>query len=718
MADSKRRSARVLAEKKRSIYYDPSDDDFDAGDSEGEQDYRPERQPSPGPSQPQRPRKKRKVERRAKPETRAKEKRRQRFKRQPSVRAAGRPKKKYGVNWIPPTPSKKKDDVTKAFTGPSDGRIPDWTRLPAEILRDIFIFASQPMHEQTTTASANVTWLIRAARTCRAFAIPALEAYYQSPSILTSLQPHDLLALVEKPQEKLYMNYKYRIKSLDIDVKRLAYTAHSRRPFQLSDLVPELPRLQHLRVLHPLHTPPYRSIKYQPWFYPPDLDKALADGDVRLKSWRWSRALIPHIIGGRLYPWMTSYHTSKSFEYLERLEVCGFHFNDSPDPPSVENATSQPPGLASAISALPQLKDLTFISCDIVMEDFLEYLPKNLERLELSNCLEVTSDMLYTYLSLGGSQLRELVLNHNAALNLAFLEHLKALCPRLEVLKADLTCYSERMNYNDSVALYDHVLTVDQIPTWPSTLRHLELVHLQKWEAEAAQNLFRSLVDSAKELPELRFLSLQAHINIPWRDRAGFRDQWIERLQRVYLRKKEQPNPHLGSLKQFRLWKQTQHSPPTESNDISFPAKHNLPDEEQPVHHRKMSHVRITPRKAPADAALYSDAPSPSSTNPQQRRAPRRSVRVAESASASTAAEEEESSSDSENDSGCDSDWRKQPEAFIQGLCEVVDVRIDNQRPRENQYTEANFLDSEPSGDEDYRDGAEAEGSEDEGYAW
>lgn len=149
MADTKRRSARVLAERKRSIYFEPaSDDDFEKVDSEGEQDYRPERQPSPGPSQLQRPRKKRKVDRRPKPETRAKEKRMQRFK----GRSVGRPTKKYGVNWVPPTPSKKKDDITRGFSGPSDGKIPDWTRLPAEIWRDIFIFASQPIHEQTSVA--------------------------------------------------------------------------------------------------------------------------------------------------------------------------------------------------------------------------------------------------------------------------------------------------------------------------------------------------------------------------------------------------------------------------------------------------------------------------------------------------------------------------------------------------------------------------------------
>ena len=157
MSDSKRRSARVLAERKRSIYYDPgSEDDFDEEGSDGAPDYRPGREhslePGPTPAMPQRSRKKRKVERRPNPQTRAREQRMQRFKRQPGERPRGRPKKKYGVNWIPPTPSKNNVDATKGFSGPSDGKIPEWTRLPAEIWRDIFIFASQPIHEQTTVA--------------------------------------------------------------------------------------------------------------------------------------------------------------------------------------------------------------------------------------------------------------------------------------------------------------------------------------------------------------------------------------------------------------------------------------------------------------------------------------------------------------------------------------------------------------------------------------
>ena len=53
---------------------------------------------------------------------------------------------------------------------------------------------------------------------------------------------------------------------------------------------------------------------------------------------------------------------------------------------------------------------------------------------------------------------------------------------------------------------------------------------------------------------------------------------------------------------------------------------------------------------------------------------------------------------------------------FVQGLCDVVVVRIDNSRPTEEQFDERDFLDEERSGDEDW-DGDDGEVVQD-GYAW
>ncbi len=78
------------------------------------------------------------------------------------------------------------------------------------------------------------------------------------------------------------------------------------------------------------------------------------------------------------------------------------------------------------------------------------------------------------------------------------------------------------------------------------------------------------------------------------------------------------------------------------------------------------------------------------------------------------------------NESDSDSDdmplakrWQKgkgKQVEFIQGMCDVVSITIDNLRPTETQFKEEDFLDSEPEGDEDW-DGTE-EASGDREYAW
>lgn len=272
----------------------------------------------------------------------------------------------------------------------------------------------------------------------------------------------------------------------------------------------------------------------------------------------------------------------------------------------------------------------------------------------------------------------------------------------------DLHYYSTHFTVEDAAPLYDYLLGSDEVPTWPTTLRTLELVHLQNWSThgDAAQNLFRSLVDSAEELPDLRRLVLHAHINISWRDRAAFRDQWIERLRRVYQRYSEDPGPNLASLKAFRLWK-----------DMQVPEPGSVPEG------RRLSYVRITPRKPSAQPL--------EETSDSEPLAKRRSKRIAEKPSPPPPKEPEpiapkmrrrrgRRNSDaisvaSDDGEVAQPDWRSTPEKFVQGMCDIVDIKIDNQRPREQQFHESHFLDSEVSGDEEWTEGHEFG---DDGYAW
>ncbi|KAK5688063.1 hypothetical protein LTS10_000041 [Elasticomyces elasticus] len=716
---TKRRSTRqaITRRTKRSPYVDPdtSEDelayDLEPSLPAGEEDYAPEAPTITEPS-----RKRQKTAPRTRHQTRSKS-----ISKPAATRKVGA-KRRPNTLHTPPSP--------KTFKGASDGRVPDWTSLPIDILRDIFIYASHPIHEQTRTSSSNIDWLVKTARTCRAFAVPALEAFYTRPSLLTSQAPHRLLALLLLVKDKdgyeerkgAFMGYGVKVKGLEIDVRRLAYSAHNMGLFDICRLVEVCPQLQEVEILHPVDEPPFRTGKIQNWHYPTNLFTTMEEHGTRLRTFRWSRSMIPQT-NPETYSLMAQTHTSKPFEYLTKLTVCGFDYDPATtEPPTTsEQATASiatAPSLATSIALLPRLKDLTLISCEAVVDTFFSQLPHNLERLELTNCLELTSPMLENYLaSGGGSQLRELVLNHNPSLSLSFLVKLRDLCPRLEVLRVDLRYYSERVNSNDAEPLYDVLLGEGEVPTWPGGLRELEMVHLQRWQAEAAQGLFRSLVNAAPDLPDLRRLVLHTHISIPWRQRVEVRDQWIDRLQRVYARRSVAPSAYMGSLRQFGEFKKAQE----EGWDVkatSGRAKlHYLDDEDGDGEFtlgRRISHVAISPKALGKDIVVY-DESSPAK-RPTADAAPaqniRRSRRVAEASHSPPAIVD--GSSDEEVDEEVEEEDGEG--LYVQGLCNVVDIRIDNQRPRENQFTEGDFLDSEVSGDEDWREGGSEDGEE--GYAW
>ena len=709
MVGTKRRSSRQTAIRRRSVYLDPeTDDDFEAG---SEDDY----QPAESVEVAQEPvLKKRKVSRR-RPQTRSKaaKTRQTTLKRVFKIGKARQPNE---------------EPVKKVFSGPSDGKIPKWTSLPHAILKQIFTYAAGDIQKWERASHDNAAWLkLSAARVCRAFAVPALEAFYQSPGIYNTQYPHQLLDLLRTPDDQRYINYNVKVHRLNIDLRTLAYTAPGRPVFDLLQLVPELPQLQHMELLHRNYEKPYRPKKQPKWtIQPSELIHAMEKAGIHLRTWRWSRDTIPKSalasdVSLDLYKKLSTAHDSSVFAYLTRLIVTGFNVDDSLEPsvsdlPDQDGDVAASPGLATSIAKLPSLTDLTFISCDIIMEKFLQRLPTTLQRLELSNCLEITSDMLRDFFTTSGSQLKELELNNNAALNLSFTQSLKEKCPRLETLKMDLQLFSERETTNDAIELYDELLPVGETATWPATLRHLEILEApNKWSPESAQNFFRTLVEHADELLDLRILIIHAHIDIPWRDRVGFRDQWIERLRRVYERPHSEPNTQFGSLRQFRMSRPASNEVKVYSSDLDELSR-DLSDDDRPLR-RRVTHVRITPHKPTADTVYFSESDVPA--DPRSSRPRRRSKRVAESQEAirsktETPSPESDMESEDEDDSGAE-DWRKTPEKFVQGLCDIVDIRIDNQRPRETQWREADFLDAEASGDDDWNEDAE---EEEDGYAW
>ncbi|KAF2840396.1 hypothetical protein M501DRAFT_991400 [Patellaria atrata CBS 101060] len=547
-------------------------------------------------------------------------------------------------------------------TIPTDNKIPQWASLPYEVLLQIFTYASHPLHTESYQPTSSILWLVSMSRVCRAFADAALTALYRSPPLLALDKPHRLLELLARPAQSHFFNYQQRIQCLELDIsKALAHSAPGRGLFRLGDLLPHLPRLNTITIINSFEEFGSAAPHFR-WHYTNDIFDALRDTGQRLRSWTWNSSLL--FKQQQDLSWISEIHQHPSFQSLKTLILLNF----AAEAPRIEQRIEQSELLASVIQLLPGLKSLSFQHCPIMDDKFASLLPERLVTLEISNCNHLTSKPLDAFLLDRGAGLRELVLDHNQSLDLQFLTNLKRTCPHLESLHMDLNYTSRLVVKNASEPLYLALLDPSDIPTWPSTLQSIELIHLRKWTAGAAELLFESLLNAADELPYLRKLVLKAIIDIGWRDRAGFRERWIGILQKVFLRKSSPPSQHLRSLRTFREWKEAVVSRP---NAV------------------KLSHVQIDMRRrGSGNEGLITSARDLSLTKTGHREVRRLRPR-----------NYHESSND---ESDAPKEWKSAQERFIQGMCEVVDIRIDNLRPRDVLLTEQDFLDSEASGDEDW----------------
>jgi hypothetical protein len=389
---------------------------------------------------------------------------------------------------------------------------------------------------------------------------------------------------------------------------------------------------------------------------------------------------------------MKSIHGDEAFQSLRELTLVKYHPEASREDEDDDADNPEPTMeelIGSTLAVLPNLRSLSFETCGIVRGRLLPLLPTNLVSLSIVNCGEILSDALSSFLTSHGAHLEELILHHNQALDLSFLVDLKQSCPKLEVLRMDTTYYSSLVMSSDNEPLYEQLLGENEIPTWPTTLRTLDLQYLRKWDSTAASNFFQSLIDSAEELPRLQDLTIIAMVDTDWRQRAEFRRKWSATFQGVFARKWEAPNAHLASLKAYRLWKEKQGQVEEEDKVDSFIEG-------------------ISESLATVDES-DSDAPLVSRRKKQDEQWGSTRLRSRAKANASYDEESNESGSEQEADSE-DKAW------FVQGRCHTVIFRIDNFRPREEIYAEADFLDAEPSGDDEWN--GNDEGNEEGGYAW
>ncbi|QSZ32691.1 hypothetical protein DSL72_002270 [Monilinia vaccinii-corymbosi] len=652
------------------------------------------------------------------------------------------------------TSSKKSAVQSPSITFEEDaGNIPPWQTLPYHILVQIFEYATYPLYEEGTFQPLpSGRWLLDVAYLCRGFAEPAFTVLYNSPPLVPMDKAHRLVDLLKADPASVAYGYRQKVVNLRIEVRQVAaYSLPGSGLLDLYGLVKDLPRLADLEFYDQKDSKPFKRLDDSiRWEYPDAVFEALEHVDpaadsakghktslCKLRSWRWSSRL-----AGKKWPIerIREIHLKPSFVGLKKVAFVNYQIRH---PKKGEDDLKLEELLGGALSALEQLEHLIFESSTLLNAKLMPLLPSNLRSLEITNCWEVTAEMLGEYLLTRGRQLRCITLNHNSALSLEFLPLLREACPYMEVLRMDLQYFDAHVSYHNSEPDYDQLLTSDQIPVWPSKLQILELVNLRKWGKEAAEMFFQSLLDSAGELPDLRTLVLQTSISIGWRDRAVFRDKWIATLGQVFKRVCEPPK-HFMKASELPKAKLLEIEAEPEVIKASAAKKQKVQARRSclPIRHSTRAKPKPNYAESPDNSDdengdEYDDENATSSSRPsrsiplagERARSNRatREIRLLKvtagvdgfpSSPPQTPISGDEDTEDGEGGIGHarrKGKGKQKQELIIQGMCEVVNIRIDNLRPAETQFGEGDFLDSEPDDDEEW-DGDEA--MVDGGFAW
>jgi len=556
-----------------------------------------------------------------------------------------------------------------------------------------------------------------------------LTALYEAPPLLNRPMAHGLVSLLSKDPSTTLFNYRPKVEELWIDVEQIASKTYKGQPLDLRTLVGSLPRLKYVQFFHHKDAAPYRSLDGSlRWHYPPDLFQALngvqdlAEGakradHVQLVGWQWNRRLMGpdlDLAGIKIL------HQTPPFVGLKRLsfvnyQVPSLHAKANADDAELaaqDQAFIQ--GVADAITVLPALKHLSIESSTAVNGHLLPLLPKTLETLELINCWDVNADDFASYLLSSGYQLRNLILHHNQSLSLSFLTVLGTACPNLQLFSMDFKTYNHHEFYHDSDPSYDSLLTADQTPDWPASLETLQLLNMKKWEADAAETLFQSLVDSAPSLPKLRRIELKTMLSIPIQERSQLRNKWDRKLRQVFLREKQDPQPLVSLRKRL----DSQHVD-AEAGPLRTPKKARSA--------LRAAAPGSASRRSHRIAVQYSNPSSrASSVGRDLRHGLGRPSYAEPETEEEDGEEEEEEEGGSGGSGGGGESGESQPASpttaaavpyFRHGLCEKVEIQLDNQKSAETTLTMDDFLDSE-NDDLSDDDWVGEDEDFDTGYAW
>ncbi|KAJ5104145.1 hypothetical protein N7532_004674 [Penicillium argentinense] len=415
------------------------------------------------------------------------------------------------------------DDTTRV--------IPPWQTLPYHILFDILLHATYPEPNEKWEARSDMArWLVNVACLCRAFQEPALAALYYCPPLFPSYKCHALVNLLSMPRESLLINYAGKIKELLVDVDVLRYKSGPILGyFDLAQLIQKIPQVHIVRLYHQedfiLGHQPW-NVPLSKWMYSEHLFEVMDSTGVRLHAWDWnSRFLdLPDLL-----PFMLKQHQRPAFQRLREVKL--HHLGDR----NRQDTSEKEDSLASALKVLPALERLELVECTLLTDRLLLQLPSTLCSLTITNCDRLFTPYLDAFLKSHGSSVRELNLNHNRHLDLFWTDSLAEHCPNLEKLKFDGTIY-DASPHNDTNPHFDALLNPDVEPTWPRTLREIEMTCLRRLDGDCAELFLNSLQHAASEMCSLRRLVVSMILNVSWRDRARFRDTWVPQITRTFRR--------------------------------------------------------------------------------------------------------------------------------------------------------------------------------------
>jgi hypothetical protein len=330
------------------------------------------------------------------------------------------------------------------------------------------------------------------------------------------------------------------------------------------------------------------------------------------------------------------------------------------------------------VSSLKNLQSLTLEACYAVDALFLRHLPQKLKHLEIVHCWNLTTDDFMDFLGTHGRDLVTLTLRHNQSLDLRFLTRLRDTCPKLEELVVNMMFYKDP-DSNRAEPWFTAALEEGEVPAWPSSLRHLELLHVRPWTVDAALMFLESLVNQARDLPNLRYLVIKSMLDIDWRKRAVMRSEWLSRLETVFLRRPKPPRP-VFSLEPLRKAKAQAEAEAQAQAEM-----------EGGVSSRKRAGPSEPTRRSRRVSDLYSDS-CPSSASSFALRRPNY---------AEPPSDVEDDSDMDDGDDDSDVEMSEAPssagptgDCFVQGMCSRVEFTMENHKLAEVQFDMDDFMDA------------------------